>query len=100
MTDYVIAYPHPHRLGVACFAVLFDPQPGWERRDPYRGIVVNAVALRADEAETITLAEVRAMHEAEPDKTLQQIIDGWRWDRELYWPQPTNVVQLFHGDRA
>ena len=87
MTDFLVAYSHPHRRNVACLEILCDPQPGWQKREPYRRRDVAAVVLRAGEAQAIALAEIRAMHEAHPDKTLQQLVDGWRWDRELYWRQ-------------
>ena len=84
MTDYIVAYAHPHRPVVACFEILCDPQPDWRRREPYRGSDVVAVLLRAGEADVISLSDIRTMHEAAPDKTLPEIVDGWRWHRELY----------------
>ena len=85
MTDIVVAYPHPHRADRAVFEILYDPAPGWAKREPYRGREVSGVRLHDGEASMITPSEIRAMHEAAPAKTLQELIDGWRWDRELYW---------------
>ena len=83
MTDYVVAHPHPHRTGAAVFEILYDPAPGWAKRAPYRGRDVKAVALRPDETAP-DVVELKAMHEAAPGKTLAQLVDGWRWNRELY----------------
>ena len=89
MTDFLVAYSHPHRHGVACFEVFCDPQPGWQKQEPYRSRDVAAVVLHDGEACVINPIDIRAMHEASPAKTLQELVDGWRWDRELYGTQST-----------
>ena len=83
MTDFIVAYAHPHRAGIAVFEILYDPAPGWAKREPYRGRDVKAVPLRADEAAPDVI-ELKAMHQAAPAKTLQELVDGWRMHRELY----------------
>lgn len=88
MTDFIVAYSHPQRHDVVCFAVLCDPAPDWQKREPYRSSEVAAVALRGDEVRAINFAEIRAMHAADPDKTLQELVDGWRWDREFGRAKP------------